>query len=288
MLTTIIVLVAPIYFVIDITIRQAVQFSEDVSQLIEGKNLSLSGILEEVNQTLDKIPYREHKPVTEQDVIDNVQNIAQTVAGFLANRAIEAGSSTAELIPKLIIFLTLIATLFPAYPTMIQLLKDLSPLDDALDQKYLDRMLMMTKSMVKGVFIIAIVQGVSAGILYWIAGVKYVFFWTLLAIFFSIIPVGAHIISIPMGIILLINGQVWQGLLVIIGSLLFVGNIDNFLRPKLVPKETELNSALILLSALGGLNLFGFLGVIYGPVIMIFLVTTIEIYLENFRGISKR
>ncbi|MCB0314762.1 MAG: AI-2E family transporter, partial [Calditrichaeota bacterium] len=49
------------------------------------------------------------------------------------------------------------------------------------------------------------------------------------------------------------------------------------------PKETELNSALILLSAFGGLNLFGFLGIIYGPVIMIFLVTTIEIYLEHYR-----
>ncbi len=281
-LTIIIVLLVPLYFVIDVTIRQAVQISQDASQLVEGKDISLSSVLDEVNSVLEEIPFREHEPLTEKDVIDKVQGIAQTIAQFLANRAIAVGSTTAELLPKIIIFLALIIGMFPAYDTLIDFLKKLSPLDDVLDQKYIDRMVVMTKSMVKGVFIIAIAQGSAAGVLYWIAGAKYVFFWMLLAILLSLIPVGAHVISIPMGIIFLAGGQVWQGLLVIIGSLVVVGNIDNILRPKLVPKETELPTALIILSAFGGLHLFGFLGVIYGPVIMIFLVTTIEIYLENY------
>ena len=74
----------------------------------------------------------------------------------------------------------------------------------------------------------------------------------------------------------------------LIGSLLVVGNLDNVLRPRLVSKDSEMSTALILLSAFGGLNLFGFLGVIYGPVVMIFLVTTIEIYLEYYQIGRKR
>ena len=92
-----------------------------------------------------------------------------------------------------------------------------------------------------------------------------------------------NVITVPAGIVLIAFGSGWQGLLVIIGGLLVVSNIDTILRPLLVPKEANINSALVLIGALGGLHLFGFLGVIYGPVVMIFLVTTVEIYLEHYR-----
>jgi predicted PurR-regulated permease PerM len=156
-----------------------------------------------------------------------------------------------------------------------------------LDQKYVDRVTAMTRAMVKGIFVIAVAQGVIAGLFFWIAGVKYAIFWMVLAIFFSILPLGANVIAIPIGIVLLVIGDIWQGVLVILGSVFIVSNIDNLLRPRLVAKEAELNSALVLLSAFGGLKLFGFLGVVYGPVIMIFLVTTVEIYLEHYRQIEE-
>ena len=69
--------------------------------------------------------------------------------------------------------------------------------------------------------------------------------------------------------------------------MLVVSNIDAVLRPKLVPKEAQLSSALVLLSLFGGVKLFGFLGVIYGPVVMIFLLTTVEVYMENRQYLWK-
>ncbi|MDX1521389.1 MAG: AI-2E family transporter, partial [Anaerolineae bacterium] len=90
-------------------------------------------------------------------------------------------------------------------------------------------------------------------------------------------------IAIPIGVALLAFGQIWQGILVLVGSTLIVSNIDNLLRPRLVSKDANLSPALVLLSAFGGLSLFGFLGVIYGPVVMIFLITTVEIYLEHYQ-----
>ena len=120
---------------------------------------------------------------------------------------------------------------------------------------------------------------VSAILLY-IGGLHDVFFFMfLLLTLLSIIPLGSGIVTIPVGVILLFTGQVWQGLVVIIGHFLIVTSIDNILRPHLVPKSVHLNSALTILSVFAGISMFGFLGVVIGPVIMIMILTTIQLYL---------
>jgi len=278
-----IIILAPLGVIVDITIQQAFQFSDDISSLVAGQNVSLTYIVNEVNRFLADIPYASSYQLTEVKVIETVRGVVQPIGSFLAGQAVSLGSSSADWITRFIIFLVLLGSLFPDYPKLMQLFKDLSPLDDELDQKYINRITAMTKSMVRGVFVIAMVQGLVTGLLLWIAGVPYTFFWMVLAIFLAILPLGTSIIAIPIAIVLFIMGNIWQGLVVLLGSLLLVSNIDNLLRPRLVSKEAELSPALLLLSAFGGLNLFGFLGVIYGPVIMIFLITTIEIYQEYYQ-----
>jgi hypothetical protein len=80
------------------------------------------------------------------------------------------------------------------------------------------------------------------------------------------------------GIVLIVSGSTWQGIFVIAAFLLVVANIDTVLRPVLMPKGAYLNPALVILSVFGGLGLMGFVGIIYGPVIMILLTTSIDVY----------
>jgi hypothetical protein len=95
----------------------------------------------------------------------------------------------------------------------------------------------------------------------------------------SLVPlIGVSLIAWPVGIILILTGQVWQGIFVIAAFLLIVANLDTVLRPYLIPKGAQLNPALIILSVFGGLSLMGIIGAIYGPVIMILLVTSIDVY----------
>ena len=286
-------LLIPVFFTVNVTVTQANRFQKEISSIVSENNVSFQAdslkiFIDEANNIISKVPFTDDYQLTEEKVITAIRNIVEPVAGFLANKALDIGTSSADWIAKFIIFISILAVLFPAFPNFIKLLKDLSPLDDALDQRYIDRVTAMTKSMVKGVFIIAFVQGLVTGLLFWITGIDYVLFFTLIAVFLSILPMGAQFLSIPAGIILLLLGKLWQGIVLIAGSALIVGNIDNVLRPYLVPRETELNAALLLLSAFGGLNLFGFLGIIYGPVLMIFLVTTIEIYLEYYQVDSDK
>ncbi len=281
--TIFVTVLIPIIIVINITIDQTAELLNDISSPVFGEDVNVSTYIDEANKFLAGIPYGQTYQLTEAKIVETIQGVVRPIGSFLASRAVALGSSSADWIARFIIFLSLLVAIFPAYPKLMQIFKDLSPLEDELDQKYLDRVTAMTKAMVKGVFVIAIAQGLVTGIFLWIGGVPFLFFWIVLAIFLSILPLGANVIAVPIGLVLLALGDIWQGIVVIAGSLLVVSNVDNVLRPRLVPKEAELNPALVLLSAFGGLQLFGFLGVIYGPVIMIFLITTVEIYLEHYR-----
>jgi predicted PurR-regulated permease PerM len=285
--TIFVVILIPTTLIAEITVNQAIALSKDIAALNTSEVSFLSYAVEQGNEFLDKLPLEHGFVLTEVQIIQSLKDTAAPAGSFLAGQALELGSSTMDIIATFIIFLSLLAALLPTWPSVTQLLKDLSPLDDELDQKYIDRVTAMTNSMVRGIFVVAVTQGLAMGLFLWLAGVPYTAFWTLLSTFLSILPVGSSLVAFPIGIILILIGNTWQGVLVILGYILVVSNIDAILRPKLVPKETQLSSALVLLSLFSGVKLFGFLGVIYGPVVMIFLLTTVEVYMENRKFLWK-
>lgn len=81
---------------------------------------------------------------------------------------------------------------------------------------------------------------------------------------------------------MILFGQLWQGLAIIGEHVLINSNVDNILRPILVPKKARLDAALMLLSVFAGIRFFGFLGIVIGPTIVIIIVTTIRVYLDVY------
>jgi predicted PurR-regulated permease PerM len=277
------VVLIPVLFVINITVSQAAVLLADLRAFVAGENTSFEIMIDQINEVIARVPYAAQYQIDEASVLEAVQNLAGPVTQFVASQAISVGSASVEWITNAIIFLSIVGTLFPTYDRTLQFIRDLSPLPDDLDQIYIDRFVAMTKAMFKGILIIAVIQGVVAGVFMAITGTAYVFFLTLMAIFVAVLPLGVNILTIPVGIAHFMLGNTWQGILIIAASLLIVSQLDNLVRPKLVTEDAHLNPALVLLSAFGGLAWFGFLGVIYGPIIAIFFVTTIEIYLEHYR-----
>lgn len=180
-----------------------------------------------------------------------------------------------------IIFLFVFVSLLKNQKTLVKTAHALNPLGKDISRLYLQKIAAMTKAMVRGQFIIAAAQGFTDASLLAIAGLPQLFFFFfLLLTALSVIPLGGGIVAIPIGIFMMLTGNVWGGLLVVVGHIVIVTNIDNVLRPRLVPKEAKLDSALTLLSVFAGLKMFGFLGIVIGPVIMILIVTTIQVYKE--------
>lgn len=92
--------------------------------------------------------------------------------------------------------------------------------------------------------------------------------------------------TMPFGIGMALFGNVVGGVFVVAFHLIVVTNIDNVLRPILVPRDARLNSALMLLAVFAGIGMFGFWGIVIGPVVMIIIVTTIDVYLAVYHGVE--
>jgi len=244
-------------------------------------SLSLEDIVNKINTLFSNFGYS--LGLTPDIVIDRIKQYSASAGSFLFGNITNIASGIFEIIPLLFILFYVVGAVMVNYRKISGYLHDLSPLDDEIDRLYVDRIKSMALSMVKGTFVVALVQGVVTGLFLWIAGVPYAFLLSLLAIIASIIPLGAGIIAIPVGIVLLLTGHIWQGILILLVQLLITSNIDNILRPRLVDKRASLHPVLILIGLFAGIANFGFMGLIYGPVFMIFLVTTVEVYKKYYR-----
>src|SRR6202000_126119 len=212
-------------------------------------------------------------------MVTGAQNAGQWLLHFLQ----DAAGSMAGAITSGIIFLYVFVALLVNRERMRTLLGQLNPLGEEVTELYLRRPGAMGRGPVSGQFVIALCQGVAGAASIFIAGFHHGFFiFAILLTVLPIIPLGGGIVSIPFGIGMSFYGNVFGGAFVVLWHLLFVTNIDNFLRPILVPRDARLNSALMLLSVFAGIAMFGPWGIVIGPVLMILIVTTIDVYLAVY------
>ena len=141
----------------------------------------------------------------------------------------------------------------------------------------------VSRATVKGTLIIALIQGTLGGIGFAVAGIEAPVFWGAVMAVLSMLPgIGATLVWAPVVAYLLIAGQTLAGLGLLAWCAGVVGSIDNFLRPVLVGRDTEMPDLLILLSTLGGIGLFGFSGLVLGPILAALFVTVLAIYSRVF------
>jgi predicted PurR-regulated permease PerM len=181
------------------------------------------------------------------------------------------------------LLIVVVAALLPRYRTAVEAFQRLSPLGYDVSELYSRKISAMVSSLIKGVFLIAIIQGAAMGVFYWLAGLPYIFMLIMLSILLAMIPlVGISWLAIAIAVVSFLTGNPLQGLIVLGGFYGVVNWIDILLRPKLLSEEAYIPLALFLLSIFGGLAWAGVMGLFYGPVIMLLLVTTIQIYAEQY------
>jgi len=139
-----------------------------------------------------------------------------------------------------------------------------------------------TYSNVLGQGIIALTQGALLANGFWIFGIPDPVFWGVIAVFISFLPVvGAPTLCIPASIILFAQGHNWQGVLLLAYGLLFIGNVDNFLRMIINRRLANTHPIISIIGVFIGLPLFGILGLVFGPVLLSYFLLLLEIYETN-------
>ena len=158
-------------------------------------------------------------------------------------------------------------------------IRDALPLETKQAEAILARTRDVVGASVYGVFSIAIVQGTLGGLAFWVLGLPSAIVWGVAMIFLSMIPMlGAFIVWVPAAIYLFATGHYVKGIVLVLWGTLVIGMIDNFLRPKLVGGRTKLHELLIFFAVLGGLQVFGVLGIVLGPVVLAITLALVDVF----------
>lgn len=239
--------------------------------------------LETINTFLATIPFVQTR-IDITSINQVIADIGGNFSNYILNRAVAIGTSSVQFIINFFIFLILTFFAIPKLQDMRSYMEKLSPLENKIDAIYIDRLIALIVSTMKSIFIIALAQGLLGGLFIWIAGSSYILTFTILMIILSVIPiVGTGFITVPIGLYMLAQGNYPGAAIVLLGQAIFVSNIDNILRAQLLSKDTSLHPAIMLMGIFGGLSVFGVLGFIYGPIVLIFFLTSLEIYTKHYK-----
>jgi predicted PurR-regulated permease PerM len=215
--------------------------------------------------------------------------IAQKVTSLIST-IVSSFLGQLQFVPKIILdgFLQLAVFFFTFFFAMrdSEKLKDylstLSPFSKSTEDKFQKEFRGITNAIVFGQVLIGIIQGLAVGIGLFFLGVPNALFLTFLACIVSIIPVlGSWLVWLPVAGLLLVTGQTFAGIFMLLYGALFVASIDNLLRPYFLAKRSNLPVALGVIGTVGGLYLFGIAGLVLGPLILAYVLIIIEFYQQG-------
>jgi len=182
-----------------------------------------------------------------------------------------------ELVVRIVLLVVLVFYFFRDGPKILKRLQDLSPLSKEQEERLIERIRVLSSQVVWANVATGVAQGIVGGIGLWISGIPALFWGTIMA-FTSLIPaVGTALVWLPAVGYLLVVGSWGKGLFLALWSVAAVGSIDNFLRPFLMNEQGGISSIYLFFAILGGIQLFGISGILYGPLIL--GVTAILVYL---------
>lgn len=234
---------------------------------------------------------KKYLPLVDPERIDPsslLLTVSQKIGGFLLSKGGAVLSGTGWLLGQLLLMLFVLFYLLCEGEKLLAQLRHLSPLRASQDQLLMERLRAVSRSAVLGTFATAGAQGIAGGIGFAIVGIPALFWGTMIA-FTSLIPVvGTTLIWVPASIYLLLAGRPLAAVFLFLYSAIIVGSIDNFLRPVLMRGEAGMSTVWLFFSILGGMQAFGLLGVIYGPVVFALCAALIYLYEVEYHDFLAR
>ena len=288
-LTTIIMILLlvliPFLVLLGIVTGQAIKVGQSVTPWVQ-EQIKEPGTL---SRLTEHIPFIESIKPYRQQILHKAGEMVGSISGYLINSLSAATMGTVNFLFTLFILLySMFFFLMDGDKLLFRILYYL-PLQDHDEKRLLDRFTSVTRATLKGTAVIGILQGGLSGLAFAFVGIPSAVFWGAIMTVLSIIPgIGTALVWGPAAIILAVSGHYGKAIGLTLFCALAVGSLDNFLRPRLVGKDTEMHDLMILFGTLGGIVMFGIVGIIIGPIIAALFDTVWQIYGEVFRDILPR
>jgi predicted PurR-regulated permease PerM len=217
-----------------------------------------------------------------------VRSSAQIVSGFFVDQLSSLLKNTFLLVSTFLIILFTLWFLYKDGRRWLWFLYDLVPLDDAQKQKIVARLDITVRAVVKGVLLTAVVQGLLAGAAYAALGVPFAVVLTALTILLAPLPFGGTaFVWGPVALYFLMVGSMGKALVLLAWGVGVVSTVDQFLRPWLIGQGVQMPVLFLVFSILGGLALYGLIGLFVGPILTSILMTVISIYREEYQIVHQ-
>jgi predicted PurR-regulated permease PerM len=217
------------------------------------------------------------------EIQSQLSSAAVAASGFVASRAVAFGQDALRFTLLMFLMLYLLFFFLRDGLRLLDGLVQALPIGDQRERLLLERFTNVSRATIKGTLVVGIVQGLLGGLAFWVLGIGAPVLWGVVMGLLSIVPaVGPALVWGPAAVILLVNGEWFAGIGLIVFGAIVIGLADNVLRPMLVGRDTKLPDYLILLSTLGGLAGFGLAGIVIGPIIAALFLTLWQMAQQEF------
>lgn len=271
-LLILLILIIPSFFMVSALVKQSVgfinSFDEDSFENVNNYVVSVFG--------------------PKADLKNNINEILGNIKDFVAKSAFSIVGSVAEIILGLFVMFFIMYYGFIEGEQWLSKIKDVIPLNKKRRKDLVIKIKNVTQAVIYGQIFIALLQGTLGGIGFFIVGVSNPVFWGFVMTILAFLPViGTGFIWAPAGIIELINGNILGGVFMLIYGFFIVSGIDNIIRPRIISGKGKIHPIIALIGVLGGLKIFGFLGIIIGPLIAALFIAMAEFYYQDYVKGSK-
>jgi predicted PurR-regulated permease PerM len=256
------------------TAKSAV-FDDTIKNLLKN-----SQVLEQANRFLTNFNVQ----ITGKEFSDAISETGKIVGLFLYQQASAIASNVFDFIVNFFFMLLIVFYLLIDGPRLIAFIVDLSPLPDDQDEKLINKFKDMAGAILIGNGLGGLVQGISGGMTFAFFGFNSPFLWGVIMGLLAFLPiVGIGVVFIPAAGYLLFQGRIGAGIFFIVFYFFLSGGVEYFIKPKVVGQRVKMHTLLVFLSIMGGLKLFGILGIIYGPLVVTGFLTLTDIYYASYR-----
>lgn len=271
----------PLSILIGVVVAQAISVSQSVTPWVQSFIHEPTAI----TSYMEKLPYYKQLLPYRAVLIEKAGLVVGNISTFLINSLSEATMQTVNAVFSSVIMLYVMFYFLTMGEVLLMKILYFLPLHDRDERRLLRRFTSVTKATLKGTLIIGALQGGICGLAFALAGIQGPVFWGTVMAVMSIIPAfGTAIVWVPALIILALKGEILGVTILAVGCGAVAGNLDNVLRPRLVGKDTEMHDLFVLFGTLGGISLFGILGIIIGPIVAALFITIWEIYGKAFEA----
>jgi predicted PurR-regulated permease PerM len=207
---------------------------------------------------------------------------ANAVSSFLMGQATGIAKNILAFIADFFLCTLALFFFFRDGRRMLTAIRSLLPMEVAHKDLVLQRFGDALSAVVQGSLLVAVAQGTLAGVGYWVLGVPFAVFLGCATAFISLIPMGTPLAWGSVAAYLFLSGSAGKGIALVAWGILGIGTIDNIIRPLVIGGRTEIPTIYLFFGILGGLKVYGFLGMFLAPAVIAMLVAFVRIYREQY------